>query len=94
MLFFVLVHAAVRFRKKVFHRKAVSGKESTTDADGHQGLTANVAAGFANGPRQSFLDIGDQVLVMSGRTKTNSSPPSRPTWSYSRQEVLNLAETS
>src|SRR6266849_1895805 len=33
-------------------------------------------------------------LVTSGRTNTNSSPPRRPTWSYSRQEDLNLAAIS
>jgi len=80
MLFFVLVHAAVRFRKKSFHPKGRQWKESTTDADGHQGLTANVAAAFANGPRQSFLDIGDPgPWSFSEGQRRIRPPPSRPT---------------
>src|SRR5713226_2440895 len=77
MFFLDLVHAAVRFGKKLFNRKAVSGIKSATYADGHNRLTAHGAARFQHSSRQSFLDFRHEVLghVREDKDKFISAEP-------------------
>jgi len=94
MFFFDLVHAPVRFRKKLFRGGAVVRMEGAPHADGDD-VSPHTARLASNTARVNRFSISaTRSFVISGRTKTNSSPPRRPTWSYSRQEDLNFAATS
>src|SRR6266705_2625446 len=82
VFFFDLVHVAVCFRKEL-------PTLTETIISGHAESLASCTA------RDNRFSISATLsFVTSGRTSTNSSPPRRPTWSYSRQDDLNLAAIS
>lgn len=57
-----LVHAAVRFRKKLFRGGAVVRMKGAAHADRNDRLTAHGAAGFQHGARQAVFHFIHEIL--------------------------------
>lgn len=62
MFFFDLVHAPVRFRKKLFRGGAVVRMEGAPHADGDDRFAAHGAASFQHSARQSIFHLGHEIV--------------------------------